>query len=319
MRYNGLTMKKTVLIADTELDLEMQVDHLPKGNEDMPAVRSTTPRVSGTGWWIANVFHVLDFPVEWLSCVGSGSYGDTVYETLKAADVALPSRSSDTAGCTWTFIDAKGNVSGLSAAGAEYEIPLSRLKRLHSEDIRCSIVAGTMLDGSTRDDLLSSLEKLRNLIFIPLGRGAVQEEGTLGVIFDAHPLILVREEELSLMTGEDNDLKAGAEKLSRRTKNAVLVAMNSGELYFFDGSEGSIVPIDINPADDGSGAFETFCGAFAAGRAAGLSILGSVYFGRDFLEHAFHGAFSQADIKAVKDALVQRIMSDHSKPKTSLS
>ena len=65
-------MKKTVLIADTELDLEMHVDHLPKGNEDMPAIQSSSTRISGVGWWIANVFHVMDFPVEWLSCVGSG-------------------------------------------------------------------------------------------------------------------------------------------------------------------------------------------------------------------------------------------------------
>ena len=95
--------------------------------------------------------------------------------------------------------------------------------------------------------------------------------------------------------------------------------MNSGEVYLFDGYEGSIIPIDINPADDGSGAFETFCGAFAAGRAAGLSVPGSVYFGRDFLTHAFHGAFTEADKKAVKDALVERIMSDHKKPKANLS
>ena len=312
-------MKKTVLIADTELDLEMHVDHLPKGNEDMPAIQSSSTRISGAGWWVANVFHVLDFPVEWLSCVGSGEYGDAVYNALKAAGTALPSRSSDTAGCTWTFIDGKGNVSGMSAAGAEYEVPIARLKNLKADDVRCSIVAGTMLDGSTRDDVLSSLSKLKNLIFIPLGRGSVQEKGTLGLIFDACPIIVLREEELSLMTGEEEDLKAGAQKLADRTKNAVLVTMNSGEVYLFDGYEGSIIPIDINPADDGSGAFETFCGAFAAGRAAGLIVPGSVYFGRDFLTHAFHGAFTEADKKAVKDALVERIMSDHKKPKANLS
>ncbi|MDD6600785.1 MAG: carbohydrate kinase family protein [Galactobacillus timonensis] len=312
-------MKKTVLIADTELDLEMQVDHLPKGNEDMPAIRKSSARISGLGWWISNVFHVLDFPVEWLAMVGSGDYGDTVYETLKAANVSLPSRSEAVAGCTWTFMDGKGNVSGMSAPGAEYEVPVSRLRNIKAEDVRCSILAGTMLDGSTRDDVLSSLRKLKNLIFIPLGRGSVQEKGTLGVIFDAHPITILREEELSLITGEEKDLKAAANALSDRTHNAVLVTMNSGEVYIFDGSEGSVVSIGINPADDGSGAFETFCGAFAAARAAGLSIPGSVYFGRDFMQYAFRGQFSEADQKAVKDALVERIMSDHKKPKANLS
>jgi sugar/nucleoside kinase (ribokinase family) len=311
-------MKKTLLIADAELDFCMQVPRLPRGNEDAVRPTSSSVRIGGFGWYAAQVYHLLNFPVDWLGSIGSGQYGDQAAAAIEAAGLPVPGRTEETAGCTWTLVDPQGQVAGMSVPGAEYNVDLEALEEENPEEVRLVLLAGAMLDGDTRDDLLFALSSYAGrVVFVPGGRGVVQDVGVLETLYDLHPVLLVREEELAVLEPDCQELEKAAGTLAARTGAFTAALTEKGEIYVVQKDAEALLQTHFNFREDRSGAFETYAAGFAAGLSAGLNPITALNFADKFCLKVFQADAYSADLaRQVRDLLAESILSGRS-PKGS--
>ena len=203
-------MKKVLLIGSTVLDICGSVDHLPQSDEDI-APRKTTNRVSGTGWCMANAFRILNMPYSLISHTGTGVYSELPEQKAEELGIPMP-RHEETAGCTYTLVDPKGNYRSLMIQGGEYDITASALNGINEEEYSCVICSGSQFEKDPQL-LLGYLQSLHlPIIFKPSGYSILQNSMILSQLFDLHPVLHLSEAEAAyLCEGRVEDLNEAAE------------------------------------------------------------------------------------------------------------
>lgn len=94
-------MKPVLVIGSTCVDIIINIDHLPKTQENLrPTAQSMA--LGGCAYNVAYVMNLFRAPHTFISPVGGGTYGDYVLKELKSRDGMSPSicRSRKTAAAT---------------------------------------------------------------------------------------------------------------------------------------------------------------------------------------------------------------------------
>ncbi len=265
------TMKKVLLIGSTVLDICGSVDHLPQSDEDI-APRKTTNRVSGTGWCMANAFRILNMPYSLISHTGTGVYSELPEQKAEELGIPMP-RHEETAGCTYTLVDPKGNYRSLMIQGGEYDITASALNGINEEEYSCVICSGSQFEKDPQL-LLGYLQSLHlPIVFKPSGYSILQNSMILSQLFDLHPVLHLSEAEAAyLCEGRAEDLNEAAEYIYSMTEAPVMILLDDLRCLYYDGESEEVAEADHHDHVDLSGADCGHLAAYVIAKNSGLNV-----------------------------------------------
>lgn len=120
MKTRIQTPKKILIIGSTCVDIIINVDHLPKTEEDIHPF-SQSMALGGCAYNAANIIRQFGAPHTFISPVGTGVYGDYVRKELKQKGVPVLADVPDQEnGCCYCLVERGGERTFMSLHGAEY-------------------------------------------------------------------------------------------------------------------------------------------------------------------------------------------------------
>ena len=270
-------MKETVIIGSVHTDLQVLVRQLPKGNEDIDALRNEQC-VDGTGYHTASVFEMLGFPYRLCAVRGSGVYADFAASGAEQAGIAFAAETDELGGCTYHMRDPQGRTMAFAVPGAEYAFSRQLLADADPDDIGMVIAGGEMLSYDDGEEVIEALQELEKpVLFIPAGYSGACESYILQALFDLSPVLVLTDTEAGEITGHNtSDMKAAAEGLYAMTRNTVILLQEETGAYICDGTESRLFE-ESRPMRP-----ERFGGAYAAALAAGVDEKNSIAFAAEY-------------------------------------
>lgn len=293
-------MKQILVIGSSCVDIIINIDHLPKTEEDIhPTGHSMS--LGGCAYNVASMIKricALDPPVipnpsvipntpvipntavTLISPVGTGFYGEYVErELIKngfAVNIRVPNQEN---GCCYCLVEAGGERTFISYHGAEYTFSKSWMKVFDDEKTYDMVyVCGLEVEEPTGIDLIEYLEEhpTRELFYAPGPRGVYISNEKTKRIYALHPILHINQSEASYLSGCTN-IPQAANKLSALTGNAVIITMGERGTYCLEQS-GNSYTIDGVPTTvvDTIGAGDAHIGAIMACRGLGMSYENSI-------------------------------------------
>lgn len=232
LRENRLNRKKILVIGSTCVDIIIQIDHLPRTEEDIhPTGQSLS--LGGCAYNVANMIRLFNAPLTFISPVGTGFYGEYVEKELKKRGfevfVHVPDREN---GCCYCLVEKGGERTFMSCHGAEYTFDKKWMESFENTDFDMVYVCGLEIEEPTGLSLIEYLEQhpKRELFYAPGPRGIQISREKTERIFALHPILHINESEAFALSGCSSVTDA-ARALSERTKNTVVITLGEQGTY----------------------------------------------------------------------------------------
>lgn len=267
-------MKPVLVIGSTCVDIIINIDHLPKTQENLrPTAQSMA--LGGCAYNVAYMMNLFHAPHTFISPVGGGTYGDFVLKELKKQGreipVYLPEQEN---GCCYCLVEATGERTFLSYHGAEYTFQKEWMKDYPASGYSMVYLCGLEVEEPTGINLVEYLEEHPNLpiCFAPGPRGVRIRDGKLERIFALSPMLHINELEAEALSGV-SDIPAAARKLRDITHNTVIITLGEHGTYCLE-QNGDAYTVPGVPATvaDTIGAGDSHIGAILACLTAGLPL-----------------------------------------------
>jgi len=225
-------MKPVLVIGSTCVDIIINIDHLPKTQENLrPTAQSMA--LGGCAYNVAYVMNLFRAPHTFISPVGGGTYGDYVLKELKKqgrdVPIYLPEQEN---GCCYCLVEASGERTFLSYHGVEYTFQKDWMKDYPASGYSMAYICGLEVEEPTGGNLVEYLEEHPELsvCFAPGPRGVRIQDGRLERIFALSPMLHINELEAEALTGT-GDIPAAARKLQDATHNTVIITLGEHGTY----------------------------------------------------------------------------------------
>lgn len=261
-----------LVMGSTVADIIINVPHLPRTGEDVH-VNSQRMSLGGCAY---NVFHtarLLGAGATLFSPIGSGIYGEFVFNELKAQGIASPiPRLQAANGCCYCLVDGEGERSFLCHRGAEYHF-----KKEWFEALDVSAIDGVYLCGleAEEDDNQVLVDFLREsrlpFWFAPGPRITMIPPQRMADILMLRPRLHLNRQEAMTFTGAE-DARSAAQLLHRMTGNDVVITLGPEGALCLSYGEMQLIPGESARVMDTIGAGDSHQGAILAGMHKGLSL-----------------------------------------------
>lgn len=271
-------MKKILVIGSTVVDVIIDVDHLPKTQEDVHVIRQTMS-LGGCAYNTSDMVRHFGVPYILFSPVGTGAYGDFVRTQLAARGIQspIPTPKRDN-GCCYCFVERTGERTFISYHGAEYLFEKEWFDLIDDTEIDSVYICGLEIEESTGVHIVEWLEAHPQLTiyFAPGPRISRIDPQLLERIFALHPVLHLNEDEACTYAAAPLSLEAAAALLFTLTQNTVIVTL--GERGAYCHTAGGTIRVPGFPAHqiDTIGAGDSHIGAVMACRQLGMSLSDAV-------------------------------------------
>lgn len=267
-------MKKVLVIGSTVVDVIINVDKLPKTQEDVHVI-SQKMSLGGCAYNSSDMIRHFEVPYILFSPVGTGAYGDFIRSQLAKRGVTtpIPMPNQDN-GCCYCFVEADGERTFISYHGAEYLFQPEWFQIPDASDIDSVYICGLEIEETTGIHIVEYLEKHPEfrIYFAPGPRIEKINPGLLSRLFALHPVLHLNDEEVLSYTKKDS-LEEAAQSLFSLTENDVIVTLGSKGCYYHTKSAAGYVPgVPASQVVDTIGAGDSHVGAVIANEKLGKSL-----------------------------------------------
>ena len=271
--------KKIMIIGSTCVDIIINIDHLPKTEENIhPSSQSLA--LGGCAYNVASMVKQFGVPVTLISPVGTGFYGEFVAKELEKngfpVAVHVPGQEN---GCCYCLVEAGGERTFMSYHGAEYTFRKEWMTPFDKYSYDMVYVCGLEIEEPTGLDLIESLESHpeRELFYAPGPRGIRIGKEKMERIYALHPILHINELESKELSG-CTSAEDAAEKLCFLTGNTVIVTLGENGTYCRERSGiAYTVPGIPTAVVDTIGAGDSHIGAVMASLSLGNSLRKSIH------------------------------------------
>ena len=268
-------MKPALIIGSTCVDVIIEIDHLPKTEENIRPT-SQTMALGGCAYNVAYMMRLLHAPHTFITPVGGGTYGDYVAKQMKALDipitVSVPHQEN---GCCYCLVEASGERTFMSYHGVEYTFQKEWMNFRDSDSFGLTYVCGLEIEEPTGVNLIEYLEEHPNLevCYAPGPRGVLIAPEKTERMMKLHPMLHINESEARAMTGE-TDAKTAAAKLQSLTHNTVIITLGPAGTYCLkkDGTSFLTPSVPAEKVGDTIGAGDSHIGTILACLTNGMKL-----------------------------------------------
>lgn len=263
VRSTDIQPKNIMVIGSTCVDIIINIDHLPKTEEDIhPSSQSLA--LGGCAYNVASMIKLFHAPLTLISPVGTGFYGDYVARELEGNGFPVAVRVPDQEnGCCYCLVEAGGERTFMSYHGAEYTFRKEWMEQFNHAKFDMVYVCGLEIEEPTGMELIEYLEEHpeRELFYAPGPRGIRISPEKTNRIYALHPVLHINEPETKSLSG-CSSIEEAALKLFSLTSNTVIITLGergtycrerTGKTYYVDGIP-SIVVDTIGAGDSHIGA-----------------------------------------------------------------
>lgn len=260
-------MKPALIIGSTCVDVIINIDHLPKTEENIrPSSQSMA--LGGCAYNVEYIMRLLGASHTFISPVGGGTYGDYVAKQLKSMGVPVAVRIPEKEnGCCYCLVEASGERTFMSYHGVEYTFQKYWMEPYNPDNYSYVYVSGLEIEEETGINLIEYLEKYPQLevCYAPGPRGYLIEEGKRQRMMELHPLLHINESEACVL-GAAANYAEGAANLQKLTCNTVIVTLGSKGAYCLekDGSSCLVPSVPARHIVDTIGAGDSHIGTILA-------------------------------------------------------
>lgn len=273
MLTDKISPKKIMVIGSTCVDIIINIDHLPKTEEDIHP-SSQTLALGGCAYNVANMIRLFDAPLTLVSPVGTGFYGEYVENALKKngfeVKIHVPDQEN---GCCYCLVEAGGERTFMSYHGAEYTFKRDWMTAYEDQDYDMVYACGLEIEEPTGMELIEYLESHpeRELYYAPGPRGIRISKEKTERLYALHPILHINQSEARDLSG-CSDLEESAERLFKMTGNTVIITLGEHGTYCRE-RDGSCYTVDGVPTVvvDTIGAGDSHIGTIMAMRSGGAS------------------------------------------------
>lgn len=266
--------RKIMVIGSTCVDIIINIDHLPKTEEDIhPSSQSLA--LGGCAYNVASMIKLFKAPLTLVSPVGTGFYGEFVEKELKRKGFPVAARIPDREnGCCYCLVEAGGERTFMSYHGAEYMFRKEWMKKFDKDVFDMVYVCGLEIEEPTGIKLIEYLESCpeRELFYAPGPRGIKIESEKTKRLYALHPILHINALEAKELSGYAS-VEDAAQKLFSLTGNTVIITLGekgsycrerNGDAYYEEGIPTVVV--------DTIGAGDSHIGAVMASLSIGKSM-----------------------------------------------
>lgn len=270
-------MKKILIIGSTVVDVIIQVDHLPKTQEDVHVITQKMS-LGGCAYNTSDMVRHFGVPYILFSPVGTGAYGDFVRTRLSERGISSPIPTPDRDnGCCYCFVEQDGERTFISYHGAEYLFEKEWFSLIDPEEIDSVYICGLEIEETTGMHIVEWLEAHPSLqiYFAPGPRINRIDPALLERIFALHPILHLNEEEVCTFAAKTQPalpLEQSAQYLFSLTRNTVIVTLGSRGTYYVSESDSGYIAGYPAKQIDTIGAGDSHIGAVIACRQLGCSL-----------------------------------------------
>ena len=275
------TMKNIMVIGSTCVDIIINMDHLPKTEEDIhPTGQSMA--LGGCAYNTASMIKLFQAPVTLLSPVGTGFYGEYVEKELRKHGFDIAVRVTDQEnGCCYCLVEKSGERTFMSCHGAEYTFQKRWMEAFQSVFYEMYYVCGLEIEEPTGMSLIEYLEEQfdsrmpgyekKQLFYAPGPRGIRISEEKNKRLYALHPVLHINETEALELSG-CLQIPQAAETLYSRTGNTVIITLGEKGTYCLEAAGKSYtVPGFSTEVNDTIGAGDAHIGAVMACLSKGMA------------------------------------------------
>ena len=260
-------MKPALIIGSTCVDVIINLDHLPKTEEDLhPSSQSMA--IGGCAYNTAYIVRLLGAPHTLVSPVGGGMYGDYVAKHMTEAGIPMAVRVPEKEnGCCYCLVEATGERTFLSYHGVEYTFEKEWMNSFCSDDFGLTYICGLEIEEPTGINIIEYLEEHPNLqvFYAPGPRVLSVGEEKNRRILALHPILHINEQEALALSGAAS-VEDAAARLHAVTGNIVIITLGVCGTYCIDQSGETFLAPSV-PAEhvvDTIGAGDSHAGAVIA-------------------------------------------------------
>lgn len=268
-------MKPALIMGSTCVDVIINIDHLPKTEEDIHPF-SQTMSLGGCAFNVAYMMKLMQAPHTFISPVGGGTYGDYVTKQLKTLNipiaVSVPEKEN---GCCYCLVEKDGERTFMSLHGVEYTFQKSWMEAYPADDYSLAYVCGLEVEEPTGIQLIEYLEEHPKLqvCYAPGPRGVRIEKSRTDRMLALHPMLHINEQEARDLSGCVN-IQTAARALQTITCNTVIITMGSRGTYCLeqDGTSYMVPGVSSVSVVDTIGAGDSHIGAILGCLTLGLPL-----------------------------------------------
>lgn len=257
-------MKPALIIGSTCVDVIINIDHLPKTEENIRP-HSQAMSLGGCAYNVASILRLMHVPHTFITPVGGGTYGDFVAKQMHALNVPVtvhvPEQEN---GCCYCLVEASGERTFLSLHGVEYTFQKSWMEPYPADQFSLVYVCGLEIEEATGTNLIEYLEEHPKLqvCYAPGPRGVHIEPEKTDRMMRLCPMLHINEQEALALSGM-SDYESAARALQTVTKNTVIVTLGAQGAFCLekDGTAYTIPSIPAKTITDTIGAGDAHIGA----------------------------------------------------------
>ncbi len=274
-------MKPALIIGSTCVDVIIEIDHLPKTEENIRP-KSQSMALGGCAYNVAYMMRLLDAPHTFITPVGGGTYGDYVAKRMRELDIPITiSVPHQENGCCYCLVEASGERTFMSYHGVEYTFQKKWMDFYDSDNYGLTYVCGLEIEESTGTQLIEYLEEHPDLevCYAPGPRGVLIAPEKAERMMDLHPILHINESESTALSGCKSYEEAAA-KLHARTGNTVIITLGSSGTYCLEknGDSYLIPSVPAEKIGDTIGAGDSHIGTILACLTKGIALRDAIVY-----------------------------------------
>lgn len=225
-------MKPALIIGSTCVDIIINIDHLPKTEENLRP-RSQAMALGGCAYNVSHMMRLFHAPHTFISPVGTGIYGNYVAEQFSKLQIPVLVRVPDMDnGCCYCLVESGGERTFLSLHGAEYTFQKAWMDSCPADCHQLTYVCGLEIEEPTGEFLIEYLEEhpCLEVCYAPGPRGIKIDPVKTERMFRLRPLLHVNEREALALSGCPSYQEA-AKNLHAKTQNTVIITLGEHGCY----------------------------------------------------------------------------------------
>ena len=193
-------MNKTLVIGSTVVDVIIGLNKIPSSGEDANTT-SHSMVLGGCAFNASEILRLMKSPYVLCSPVGSGPFGDFVFNSLQKKGIDPFVRSKKENGCCYCLVEEGGERTFLSNHGVEYSFSESWMNKINVNEFNAVYVCGLELEEETGINIITWLENNIHLkvYFACSSRISHIKSDILNRILNLHPILHLNEMEAHLL------------------------------------------------------------------------------------------------------------------------
>lgn len=254
---------KTLVLGSTVLDMIVCVDDLPVLKQDVHT-RSMKMALGGMAYNVYQVLHRLDCDAILGSPIGTGSFGDSVRQMLKAENIEPWVQLNMDNGCCLCLVDKNGERTFISHHGAEYRFDASWFDQLALEEIDFIYVSGLEIEEITGADMVDFLKKVhKKIVFAPGPRINKIAVKRMEELLKLNPILHLNDQE-AMEYSRCEQLEDAASFLEKKTQAPVIITCGEKGAWLQENGRGCMIVSQRAQVVDTIGAGDSHAGAILA-------------------------------------------------------